>query len=86
MQKISITPADSLSNSNHTTALSAIKTPQLQGVTLSTTIYISNSSDDATTLNANETPVISKSANLSCIPNSTKSQNLNKHEKEQTVT
>ena len=35
-------------------------------------------------LNVNRTPTISKSANLSCIPNSTKSQNLNKHQKEQT--
>ena len=33
----------------------------------------------------NETPIISKSANLSCIPNCNKSQNLNKHQKEQTV-
>ena len=37
-------------------------------------------------LNVNRTPTISKSANLSCIPNSTKSQNLNKHQKEQTNT
>ena len=28
----------------------------------------------------------SKYVNLSCIPNSTKSQNLNKHQKEQTIT
>ena len=33
----------------------------------------------------NETPIISKSANLSCIPNCNKSQNLNKHQKEQTI-
>ena len=33
----------------------------------------------------NETPIISKSANLSCIPKSNKSQNLNKHKKEQTI-
>ena len=37
-------------------------------------------------LNVNETPIISKSANLSCIPNSIKSQNLNRHENEQTNT
>ena len=37
-------------------------------------------------MNVNRTPTISKSANLSCIPNSTKSQNLNKHQKEQTNT
>ena len=37
-------------------------------------------------MNVNGTPVISKSANLSCISNSTKSQNLNKHQKEQTIT
>ena len=30
--------------------------------------------------------VISKSAYLSCIPNTTKSQNLNKYKKEQTIT
>ena len=36
-------------------------------------------------MNVNKTPVISKSANFSCIPNSTKSQNLNKYHKEQTV-
>ena len=36
-------------------------------------------------MNVNGTPVISKSANLSCISNSTKSQNLNKHQKEQTI-
>ena len=34
----------------------------------------------------NGTPIISKSANLSCIPNSTKSQNLKKHQKEQANT
>ena len=37
-------------------------------------------------MNVNRAPTISKSANLSCIPNSTKSQNLNKHQKEQTNT
>ena len=37
-------------------------------------------------MNVNGTPVISKSANLSYISNSTKSQNLNKHQKEQTIT
>ena len=77
MQRITLTPTDSLSNSNDTPALSANKTPQLQGVTLSPTIYIPNSSKDPPTL---------KSANLSCIPNSTKLQNLNKHQKEQTNT
>ena len=34
----------------------------------------------------NRASKISKSANLSCISNSTKSQNLNKHQKEQTIT
>ena len=61
------------------------KTPQLQGVTLTTTTFISNFSEDTPALNVNKTPVISKSANFSCIPNSTKSQNLNKYHKEQTV-
>ena len=37
-------------------------------------------------LNVNETPIISKPPNLSCIPNSTKSQNLSKHKKEQRIT
>ena len=32
-------------------------------------------------MNVKETPEISKSANLLCIPNSTKSQHLNKHKK-----
>ena len=61
----------------------ANKTHQLHRVTLTPTIYIPNSSDDTPTLNVNETPIISKSANLFCIRNSTKLQNLNKHEKEQ---
>ena len=65
--------------------LGAKKTPQLQGVTLTTTIFISNFSEDTPVLNVNKTPVISKSANFSCTPNSTKSQNLNKYHKEQTV-
>ena len=38
------------------------------------------------TLNVSKTSIISKSANLSCIPHGTKSQNLNKHKKEQTIT
>ena len=54
--------------------------------TLAPNIYTSNSSEDTPVLNVNETPKILKSANLSCIPNSTKSQNLNKHQKEQTIT
>ena len=62
------------------------KTPQLEGVTLTPTIYISNSSDNTPALNVNETPVTSKSGNLLCIPYSTKSQNLNKHQKEQAIT
>ena len=41
--------------------------------------------EDKPVLNVNETPVISKSGNLSCIPNSTNSQILNKHLKEQTI-
>ena len=86
VQRISLTPIDSLSNSNDTPALSANKTPQLQGVTLTPTIYISNYSEDTPALNVNETPTISKSANLSCIPNSTKSENLSKHQKEQAIT
>ena len=86
VQRISLTPTDSLSNSNDTPALSANKTPQSQGVTSNPTIYTSNSSEDTPALNVNETPVISKSANLSCIPNSSKSQNLGKNQKEQTIT
>ena len=62
-------------------ALGANKTPQLQGVTLTPIIHISIFSEDPPTLNVHETPVISKSAYLSCTPNSTKSQNLNKHQK-----
>ena len=58
----------------------------MQAVTLTPTIYIPNSSEDTPTLSVNETPIISKSANLSCIPNNTKSRNLNKHQKEQTIT
>ena len=83
VQRIALAPTDSLSNSND---ILASKTPQLQGVTLTPTIYIPNSSEDTPTLNVNETPIISKSANLSCIPNSTKLQNLNKHQKDQTIT
>ena len=86
VQRTSLTPTDYLSNSNDTPALGAKKTPQLQGVTLAPTIYILNSSEDTPALDINETPVISKSANLLCIPNNTKSQNLNKHQKEQTST
>ena len=86
LQRISLTPTDSLPNSNDTTALGANITPQLQGVTLTPTIYISNSSEYTPALNVNETPVISKSVTLLCIPNSTKSQNLNKHHIEQTIT
>ena len=83
VQRIALAPTDSLSNSND---ILASKTPQLQGVTLTPTIYIPNFSQDTSTLNVNETPIISKSANLSCISNSTKSQNLNRHENEQTNT
>ena len=83
VQRIALAPTDSLSNSND---ILASKTPQLEGVTLTPTISIPNSSEDAPTLNVNETPIISKSANLSCIPNSTKSKNLNRHENEQTNT
>ena len=83
MQRTALAPTDSLSSSNETPALSANKTPHLQEVTLTPTIYISNSSEDTPALNVNETPIISKSANLSCI---SKSQNLNKHQKEQTIT
>ena len=79
VQRILLIPTDSLLNSNDTAALGANKTPQLQGVTLNPTIYIPNSSEDTTALNVSETPIISKSTNLSCIPNSTKLQNLNKH-------
>ena len=85
VQRITLAPTDSLSNSNDKPALVANKTLQLQGVTLNPTIHISNSSEDTPTLNVNETPIISKSANLSCIPNCNKSQNLNKHQKEQTI-
>ena len=83
MQRTALAPTDSLSSSNETPALSANKTPHLQEVILTPTIYISNSSEDTPALNVNETPIISKSANLSCI---SKSQNLNKHQKEQTIT
>ena len=86
MQRIALTLTDSLSNSNDTPALGGKKTPQLLGVTLTPTIYIPNSSAETPTLNVHETPIISKSANLSCIHNSTKSQNLNKHQKDQTIT
>ena len=82
VQRIALAPT----NSNDTSSLDAKKTPQLQGVTLTTTIYIPNSSEDTPTLNGNETPIISKSVNLSCILNSTKLQNLNNHQKEQTNT
>ena len=50
------------------------------------TVYISNPSENILALNVNRTPVNSKYVNLSCIPISTKSQNLNKHQKEQTIT
>ena len=84
-QRISLIPTDSLSNSNDTPALDANKTLQLQEITLNPTIHTSNSSEDTPALNVNKTPIISKSANLSCFLHSTISQNLNKHEREQTV-
>ena len=83
MQRTALASTDSLSSSNETPALKANKTAHLQEVTLTPTIYISNSSEDTPALNVNATPIISKSANLSCI---SKSQNLNKHQKEQTIT
>ena len=64
MQRILLTPTDSLSNSNNTAALGANKTPQLQKITSSPNIYILNSSEDTSALNVNETPLFSKSANL----------------------
>ena len=67
-----------------TPALGANKPPQLQGVTLTPAISISNSSEDTRALNVNETPIISKSANLLCISNI--KENLKKHQKEQTIT
>ena len=75
MPKNSLTSTDSLSNSDDTPAWGANKTTLLQGVTLAPTIYIST-----------ETSVILKCANLSCIPNSTKLRNLNKHQTKQTIT
>ena len=44
VQRISLTPNDSLSNWNDTPALGASKTTQSQRVTLTPTIYLSNSS------------------------------------------
>ena len=79
MQRIILSPTDSLSNSNNTLALNVNKTSQL-----TLTIYISNSSEDTPSLIVKETPVISKPANLSCILNITKLQNLN-NQKEQTI-
>ena len=55
MQKISLTPGDSLSDFNDTPTFGANKTPQLQGVTLAPIIHISNSSEDAPALNVNKT-------------------------------
>ena len=66
--------------------MGANKTLQLQRVTLTPTVFISSSSEDTSGFSVNETVVLSKSANLSCILNSTKSQNLNKHQIEQTIT
>ena len=86
MPKISITPTDSLSNTDYTPPWGANKTTLLQGVTLTPTIYIPTSFEDTPALNVTETPVISKPANLSCIPNSTKLQNLDKHQAKQAIT
>ena len=86
MPKISITPTDSLSNTDYTPTWGANKTTLLRGVTLTPTIYIPTSFEDTPALNVTETPVISKSANLSCIPNSTKLQNLDKHQAKQAIT
>ena len=86
VQKIILISTDSLSNSSDTPALSSNKLPQLQGITLTPTISISSSSEDTPALNVNETPITSISANLSCISNSTKSQNQDKNKKEQTIT
>ena len=85
VQKISLALRDSLSNFNDTPALGVNKTLELRVVTFSPTNHISNYSEDTPTLNINKTSVISKSANLSCIPNSTKPKNLNKHKKEQRI-
>ena len=84
MPKIARTPTDPLSNSVDTPAWGANKTNLLQGVTLTPTI--STSFEDTPALNVTGTPVISKSANLSCIPNSTKLRNQNKHQTKQTIT
>ena len=55
VQRKSLTTTDSLSNFNDTPAFSVNKTPQLQGVTLTPAIYVSNSSEDKRALNINET-------------------------------
>ena len=54
VQRISLTPTDSLSNSKDTPALDSNKTPLLEGATLTTTIYIANSSEDTPALNIKE--------------------------------
>ena len=57
VQRITLTPTDSSSNSNVTTAMNASKTLDLEDVTLTPTNYISNSSEDTPALNVNETPI-----------------------------
>ena len=83
MQRIALVHTDSLSNSNDTPVLGASKTPHMQAGGINPTLYIPNSSEDTPMLNVNEAP---KSPNLSCISNSTKSQNLTNHQKEQIIT
>ena len=63
VQRISLTPTDSLSNSNDTPVLGAnITLPSYKGVTLTPTIYMSNSSEYTPALNVIEIPIVSKSA------------------------
>ena len=72
VQQVSLALKDSLSNFNDTPALGVNKTLELRVVTISPTNHISNYSEDTPTLNINKISVISKSANLLYIPNSTK--------------
>ena len=53
VKRIALAPTDFLSSFNDAPALDANKTPQLQGVTLTPTIYMSNSSEDKCKRNSN---------------------------------
>ena len=91
VQRIAFANIDSLSNSNGdfcldpTLVYTSVGCKQNSPITrghIKPTLYIPNSFEDTPTLNVSETPKSANLSNLSYIPNSTKSENLTKHQKE----